>query len=159
MSLEPMTIDALQHRLEKLERQNRTIKRAGAGALFCVVALSLIGWMHAFKQQTYEGRFFLKDEFGNLKGALLTDAQSGLGSFFIGTSQAERKSTEGEMAVKNTITTQPHINFGYRKDNAEPFITIFDRNGQVRVSIGIDGTGETQLELYDRKGGLIWKAK
>ncbi len=159
MSPELVHVDILLRRVETLERQNRRIKRSGAAALLCVVALMLVGWMSAYEQQTYEGRFLLKDQNGTLKGAMLTDPQTGLGGFFIGTSTAEKTTSQDNATVTTKIATQPHINIGYRKDNGEPYITIFDRAGQVRVSLGVDGAGESHLELYDRKGGLMWKAK
>lgn len=154
MNPDHANLDAILARVDMLERRIRRIKRTGAGLAIAALGLFLIGWATAYDLQTFEGRFYLRDKDGNFKGAFLADPASGMGNLMIGTAVEAQNETGGR-----TLQPQPHFNLGYRMDNGEPYMTIFDKAGRVRVGLGIGSDGETYLELYEKSGALLWTAK
>jgi hypothetical protein len=142
-------------RVDALETQNRRMKRAG-GALLAMLSIFVLGGsVLVYDLQTYEGKFYLRDKEGQFRGAMLTDPSTGMGTLIVGTANETQDPNTGA----RTLQPVPNITLGYRKDNKEPIVTLFDRSGRVRVNFGVDGDGETFFETYDKTGTLLWKAK
>ena len=141
-------------RVEALETQNRRMKRAGGTLLAMLSVLVLGGSALVYELQTYEGRFYLRDKEGQFRGAMLTDPSTGMGTLIVGTANE----TEDPATGARSLQPVPNITLGYRKDNKEPIVTLFDRSGRVRVNFGVGGDGETFFETYDKTGALLWKA-
>jgi hypothetical protein len=76
LAMQTPVIQAVLERLEKLERQNRKLKRAGVLALLVVGSLVLMG-QAAPKSRTVEGeKFVLRDGRGRVRAKLDTDVDS-----------------------------------------------------------------------------------
>ena len=155
MKTDHVPLDSILARVAMLERQNRRMKRMGSALGVALLALVSISWIAPYELATFEGKFYLRDRDGKFKGALLADPETGLGNLIIGTAIE----TEDTASGKRSLQPQPHISLGYRKDNKEPFLTLFDRTGRVRISLGVGNDGETFLETYDKNGALMWKAR
>lgn len=70
------SLDEIQKRLLRLERQNRRLKQTGAAALIAATSLLLMG--QASRLNTVEAsQFILKDKSGKVRAALSIDERSG----------------------------------------------------------------------------------
>ncbi len=133
-------------RLERVERQNRRLRRAGI-ALFVVVAAGLLMAQAPPKERIVEAEGFrLKDRQGNVRAELVV-SRDGPRLVLFGEGGKEHKERLTLDVVKEG-----------------PILTLYDANGQGRLSLtallgeaGLDlqDHGNTRVHLYSR-GGDTW---
>ena len=116
----------VMNRLEKLEKQNRRMKQAGALVLILAAALVLMGQAPATR--TVEANdFVLKDESGKVRGRLYMTA---LGpSFALLDENGKQRASLGVLADM-------------------PGLSLFDANGRGRVGL-VNGPSGPGLALFD----------
>jgi hypothetical protein len=75
MNFRPRSLEELQDRLLKLEKQNRRLKQLGVAALIGVAALVVMG--QAPSKKTIEANeFILRDDGGNVRARLFVTAKN-----------------------------------------------------------------------------------
>jgi hypothetical protein len=135
------TMQTLVIRLERLERENRRLRRAGAVALAGIVALALMG-------QTPSGeaakvveatQFVLRDSKGDTRAvlALGPDGSVGLG------------------LSDEAGTARAWLSLG---PQGSPGFALFDRAAQPRATLRLWPDGVPRLALNDKDGNVIWSA-
>jgi hypothetical protein len=125
----------LEQRVEKLERQNRWLKRGGvAGAAF-IAAVMLMGQGKEKPRVVEAERFVLKNDKGKTQGQWVS-----------GTVPKLTIGTTGEEMLRLTGSPRPDLK-------------IFDQEGRVRIRVGPSLSGEPNIELYDKSGNRLWRAK
>ena len=83
------TIETLARRLDRVERENRRVKLAGAVVLAIIGTLTLMG--QAARGRTIEAeKFLVRDTNGRQRAALEVDADGSLSLNFYGTDQKPR---------------------------------------------------------------------
>lgn len=133
-------VDTLVVRLERLERENRRLRRAGAVAL-AGVALVLMG-------QTTSGevakvveatQFVLRDSKGDTRAvlALGPDGSVGLG------------------LSDEAGTARAWLSLG---PQGSPSFALFDRAARPRATLRLWPDGVPRLALNDKEGNVIWSA-
>lgn len=109
-------------RLERLEKQNRRLRRGLIGMVLGILVLGTVAWKAAEEYYTYEGNFILRDPTGNARGGLTTQSPSMRGNLWIGS--VDSYNADG------TYQVRPNIRIGFDYDG-NPNIWIFDMNGNL----------------------------
>ncbi len=145
------TLDSLAQRLDRLERENRRLKLAGAILLLALVAVGAMGQVlpKAVPKVVEAERFVLRDTKGKTRGGLgvLADGTTALAFY----DQNEK--------VRAVLGVEP----------AGPSLVLYGQNSETRAVLGHIGletkaTGTVEqrpassLVLFDRDGKVIWKA-
>jgi len=170
----------VEKRLEKLERENRCMRRAGAVVLAVAATVLLMGQGKGEKLPDLEVRSLtVKDEKGEVRVKLGTATD---GSAHIGLhDQAGRV----RLSLRTAANGCPHLRLAdeagkqrvvlrvfldgsvflalrdgllLRTAAKGPPSILFMDGGRVRASLGIADDGSPALELKDAKGNLIWQA-
>ena len=131
MATQPSDIAGILARLERVERQNRWIKRVGVVVVILVGATFLMG-AQAQRGETEAERFVVKDKNNNFRAVL------GMSK---GKAEAPWLLLTDEKGKGRTML------FPGRLDLA-------DENGKRRASLFVGNEGP-RLELYDEKGKVI----
>lgn len=132
------TIETLGRRLDRLERENRRLKRVG------VVALAVIGAVVMMGQATGgrlvdAGKFILRDWEGRKRGELMTISSGA----YLGLDGPNGK-TRVTIAVLD-----------------EPILTLYGEGagaGAIRVLLGVNAVDSPYLKLFDKNGKVVWSA-
>lgn len=135
------TMETLVIRVERLERENRQWKRAGAVALAGIVALGLMGQTTsgAVAKVVEAKEFILRDSKGDTRAvlALGPDGSVGLG------------------LSDETGTARAWLSLG---PQGSPSFALFDRAARPRATLRLWPDGVPRLALNDQKGNVIWSA-
>jgi hypothetical protein len=128
------SLEDLQDRLLKLEKQNRRFKQLGVAALV-IPALLLVMGQAPSKRTVEANEFILRDDSGNVRARLST---------------AERH------------ITGPGVSKPVTLGGSEPALTLFDEKGQMRVTLDqeeivfFDPQGPPRVTLGDGLGADLW---
>ncbi|MFQ5961286.1 MAG: hypothetical protein ACE5MG_07800 [Candidatus Methylomirabilales bacterium] len=135
------TMETLVIKLERLERENRQLKRAGAVALAGIVALVLMGQTTSGEvAKVVEAKeFVLRDAKGDMRAVLALGPDGSVG---LGLSDA-------------TGTARAWLSLG---PQGSPSFALFDRAARPRATLRLWPDGVPRLALNDQKGNVIWSA-
>ncbi len=166
------TMEILARRLDRVERENRVLKRAGVVALAVIAAVVLMGQATESKvEKVVEAeRFVVRDSSGNLRAAL---DESGLSLFdkektrvrlgveadgiarLVIRGEGEKSNitmgTTTEGVVLSLIKGKQEVILGLGPDN-EASLGLTDINRNPRVGLTVLAGGETSLDFWDNNG-------
>ena len=157
MTSETQEQSAISERLERVERQNRNLKR---GMIAVVAMLLFAGIALPVKQTFSQGdvveaqSFILRDAAGNMR-ALWTevDGEVALGLFDAGemlrTGLIVDVDGNSRLEFYDAGGTQ---RIGLGTWDGAPSLTLYDTTGNHRVGLAVGVTGDAQLEVYDGYG-------
>ena len=125
------TMDKLVQRLDRLEKENRRMKRIGALVAVGIAAVVLMGQARSSKvAKVIEAeKFVLRDTSGQV-GAILFTVDEG----------------------------SPHLEFRDKKRNLRITLGVMSSTSPRTMSIETKRRPESSLVLFDEKGQVIWKA-
>ncbi len=128
------TLDTLTQRLDRLERENRRLKVAGAILLLALAAVGAMGQMtpRAVPKVVEAERFVLRDTKGNILAIMGTEASGTSLSLY------DQKG-------------KPRAWLGVTADGA-PVLALFDQNGKDRAGLVLGADGTPALALLDQNG-------
>ena len=134
------TLNTLTQRLDRLERENRRLKLAGAIRLLALAAVGAMGQVlpKAVPKVVEAEGFALLDAQGKLRAVLST---SGAG---LALSLME-------------LNRVPRANLAL-SSSGEAALSLVDLNAKRRIFLGIDTSGAPRLEFFDKDGKPIWRA-
>ena len=126
------TMETLAQRLDRVEVENRRLKRAGVGALAVIAAVVLMGQATPPKapKVVEADEFLLRDAKGNVRAMLGFRGGAPLLSFY-----------DEEQTLR--------IGLGFTTDGL-PTVTILSKSGNIRSSLTVLANDTTALHLYDR---------
>ncbi len=125
------TIETLARRVERVERENRYLRRSGVVALAVIAAVVLMG--QATRNKTVKAeKFVVVDSSGNSRAVLENVVGQGASLVFRGTDGME------QIALQS---------FG----DARGF-TLSDKTGADRIVLGVLASGATTLGMADQSG-------
>lgn len=133
------TWDTLIRRVDRLERQNQRIKRAGAGVLIGFAALLLMGQGSPTGQVIEAQRFVIRDPMtgkGRAGFSILQDGSVGLSI----------SAVDGRSL---SLSADAGGNMGFM---------LYDRNRKARAELFSGPDGTAMFVLRDGGGKIIWKA-
>jgi len=145
---------AVLARLDKLERQNRRLKRAGAVALIAVAAIVLMGQAAPKSRIVEAEKFVLRDAKQRVRARLETDENSSPALHLYDKESNRRVSLylteDGEpvMSLRNA-RGKPQAELGLNADVARFSLRSPKVNGGVTVEVGTEGSG---LLMYGPDG-------
>ena len=150
-----MEPEQLQQRLERIERQNLFLKRAGAGALVLVwiaVALSVLASL--MRDDRVEARqFTLADAEGRPRAILAPGDDDGFYLIFYDALQRERAVfgvTGYRRPVLGVMATDEKARLGFEVDQHDaPQLGLFDQQHQLRAALKVTSEGQPKLSLLD----------
>jgi hypothetical protein len=127
-----------EQRLERLERENRWMRRIGAVCLALVAAVFLMGQEKAKELPDLEvGSLKVKDKDGKVRVFLRPEGRGALVLY------------DGNLKARATL--------GVALDG-EAGLLLYDGNLKARAMLGTAHDGTPGLKLFDPKGKVIWKA-
>jgi hypothetical protein len=132
------TLDDLTQRLDRLERENRWLKRMGTGVLVGATAVALMGQRGAAPVVEAQ-RFLINDPASGKARAALSLLQDG--SVGLSLISADGKSL--------SLSADAGGNMG---------LSLVDSNRTLRAALSAGADGSPTLILHDRSGKVIWKA-
>ena len=153
-----LTLSAVAGRLEKLERQNRRLKYAGAAALLLVSAVLLMG-QAAPVPETIEARTFIVLDAHGTPRAILTAAESGGGLSLHdpdGNVRALLISSE-EGTVLTLFDADGTERVMLEATEGGSGLYLRDANENLRVGLALI-EAEPALGLFDRQGNIVFSA-
>ena len=135
------TMDSLLRRLDRVERENRWLKRIGALALIGASALAVMGQAGSSNvaKVVEAEKFVVRDANGGV-GAVLgvtTDNNSGL----------EIRDKNGKAGVT--------LGMGA---SGNPAMRLDGKDRKTGIALGVRPDNSPGLELYDKDGKVIWTA-
>ena len=174
----------LHQRLERLERQNRCMKRIGSAALAAVAFLLLAAQGHPPDSTLRAKRFVVTDEAGAEWGEFGLDAhgvpvlnlsrpddKSGValgvqrdcfGLWMRGTGGRPRLQLFAERGGTNlrlyNDTGSPRAIFRVGPDDEETLLTLLDARTKRRVLVRVRPDGAPAFEALDAEGTAVWRA-
>jgi len=157
-----------EQRLEKLERQNRWMRRIGTVAVAVAAAVFLIGQGKDKGPQDLVVRSLtVEDKDGETRATLATDDQIGGVTLRLCGKDTWPSAFLAVLAdgtaglVLNDKNTKARVSLLLGGDGS-PTLLLGDKNGQTRAALGATETetrtAESMLTMYDAKGNVIWQA-
>ena len=128
-------------RLERLESENRRIKRLGAAAFFGAVALLIMGQSksdHISKVVDAE-RFVVRDASGAVRAVLGVNPNGNMG--------LEVRDKNGKAGVALGMGT-----------NGNPALRLDGKQGKTGIALGVRSDNSSAMEFYDTEGKVVWAA-
>ena len=148
----------MEQRVERLERQNKWMRRIGAVAVALVAAVFLMGQGKAEKLPELEARSLkLKDKDGNVRLMLL--ATDTVGMPYIGLDASDKRG--GMVSLGYAPDRTAILLFTDRTGSVKVTsrgLVFWDSSHKVRAVFGLDKGGAPHLDLYNAKGDVIWQA-
>ncbi len=125
------TISKLDQRLDRLERENRRLKRIGALVVVGIAAVVLMGQARSSKvAKVIEAeKFVLRDTSGQVGATLFTVGEG-----------------------------SPHLEFSDKKRNLRITLGVMSSTSPRTMSIETKRRPESSLVLFDKKGKVLWSA-
>ena len=150
----PQTSDwqALTGRVDKLEKQNRRLKQAGAVALIIAAAVVLMG--QASPPRTVEANeFVLKDSSGTVRGRFSTYGQNTMLRLFDANGKSRLWLHVGGLVLwDNEGKTRAALSM----NEEETILDLVGTNGSgAHLGMDVDGPG---LILSDKDNKVLWRA-
>jgi hypothetical protein len=134
------TPSALIERLERLERDNRRMKRGGAALLLALAALFVMGHGEPAVKRIEGDQIALRAPGGRIRGELSLQGDGGARFILYDTGRTPRL---------ELLSAPP---------NGRPALTLYDDRWAPRATLRLDDDGTPQLALYDRAGKVLWSA-
>jgi hypothetical protein len=144
-----------EQRLERLERENRWMRRIGAVGVAVAAAVFLIGQGKENELPDLEVRSLtVKDEAGVVRARLKTDR--GLtGLAFLdkhGKDRAWLGAGDGSAGLTFTPTFQLGVSFGSQS------LRLYDEDRKLRLALSTHRDGSPSLRFFDAERNVIWAA-
>ena len=158
MTAQASELTAVVARLEKVERQNRRLRRAGIAVLVLAAAGLLMGQATPKARIVEAEGFFLKDEKGNIRALLgVNKVGPGLEGPGLGLFDEKGKlrallavGKEGPGLALFDKDDKPRIGLGIMVKDV-PVLYLSDENGKVRARLGVNKAGP-ELYVSDENG-------
>src|SRR5574337_547064 len=125
------TVSTLTRRLERLERDNRRMKRCAAVLLLGCAAFLLMGHGEPAAKRIVADQIALRAPNGKLRGELSLQGDGG-----------------AHFVLYDAALT-PRIELRSAPPDGAPALMLYDRRSAPRVTLGLDTDGNPRLELYD----------
>ena len=157
------TMETLARRLDRLERENRRLKRAGVVILGVIAAVVLMGQATPRKvAKVIEAeKFVLRDAVGTIRAVLGPGELGGL--YHLTLFDMNGKELVGLATALDQAVLL--FNDSHRKTRAAisvvrgaSTLTLYDDTGTPRAEMGAQPDGRPRLTLWDRDGKVIWSA-
>ncbi len=154
------TMDNVVQRLDRLERENRRLKRIGALVLVGITAMVLMGQAKPSKgAKVIEAEeIIIRDKNKQIRVSI-----SSLGIHVLNAEEVTSVFSDGI-----TLGTRKLRLMVLSNTSTGPSLSLMDRQGNIRAILGasLEMTGpgavtrkaESSLALFDQKGEVIWKA-
>lgn len=168
-------LEALAGRLDRLERENRLLKRAGLAAIGLIAAVVLMGQAqpsHVAKMVEAE-RFLVRDATGKPRATLglLPDGSPSLNLIDKDGNirMAVGMKPEGSPSINLYDKTQTNRAVLATLPDGSPALVLFNKAGETQALLGssfpmrihpedIETRPASSLVLFDKDGKVIWKA-
>lgn len=138
--MDKATSSSLTERLERLERDNRRLKRTRDAILIGITALFLMGHGEPAAKPVVGDQIALRAPGGPIRGELSVGGDGGVRFVLYDTSRTPRL---------ELLSTPP---------DGAPALTLYDKGWRPRASLRLDNDGTPHLELYGGDGKTIWTA-
>ncbi len=157
------TSSTLIERLDRLERENRRLKIAGAILLLVVAAGGAMGQVlpKAVPKVVEAERFVLRDTKGKILATLGAEA-SGLLALVLYDQNGKARAVLGVVADGRPVLSlldqngKDRAGLGLLPDGV-PTLSLLDQNGKDRATLAVKADGTPALGLFDRDGKVIWR--
>lgn len=153
-----LTLSAVGGRLERLEKQNRRLKYAGAAILLLISAVLLMGQVAPVPEGIAAREFIVLDAYGTPR-AILTATESGGGLSLHdpdGNVRALLISSE-EGTVLTLFDADGTERVMLEATEGGPGLYLRDANENLRVGLALI-EAEPALGLFDRQGNIVFSA-
>jgi len=132
------TLDTLAQRLERVERENRSLRRVGVLMLVGVAALLIAAQATANRVVEAE-KFVVRDASGKIRAELGAppDGRVALTLF----------DRDGGLRVELRVLTNGRVG-----------LLLYDKNGKSRAALRVLAEGGPVLGLFDKDEKLLWQA-
>lgn len=153
-----LTLSAVAGRLERLEKQNRRLKYAGAAILLLISAVLLMGQVAPVPEGIAAREFIVLDAYGTPR-AILTATESGGGLSLHdpdGNVRALLISSE-EGTVLTLFDADGTERVMLEATEGGPGLYLRDANENLRVGLALI-EAEPALGLFDRQGNIVFSA-
>jgi len=151
------TMEALAQRLEKVEQQNRRLKRVGVVVLALAVAGIIMGQAMPGARKVEAEEFVLRDAAGNVRAELVA-FKDGLALTLLDESGKSRATLAvdkpGPRLSLYDENGKPRARLAVYEDG--PALILLDENGMFRVSLLVRKAGPMLL-LHDENDKTIWR--
>jgi hypothetical protein len=134
------TLPNLVKRLERLESDNRRLRRSSAVMFLGVLALFLMGHGEPAARLVEGDQIVLHAPGGPIRGEL------------------SMQGTGGARFVLYDPSQTPRIELRSSAPDGTPSLTLYDKQWAQRASLRLDEDGMPHFELYDKSGKRIWAA-
>lgn len=148
------TLDALERRIERLEQQNRSLKRRGVAVIGLVSAVLLMAQAMPRGRVVEAEQFLVKDAAGETRAALMTDSLGGV-LFFMrdlakqhGVALAVDRDGPAAMVMTSGGANQVSV----QTTKSGPSFVLYDTTGVARLHLSGAGRWGPSLGLYDESG-------
>ena len=150
------TMEILARRLDRVEQENRRLKRAGVAFLAVIAAVVLMGQATGSKvaKVVEAKRIVLRDDRGTARARLEVDYAGVTLALSDKDGRARIKLDVGENGLPrlHLVYHNGILNMG---DNGSPQLTFTDKALNNRMTLGISSDGSAALGLADDKGNYI----
>ncbi len=132
--------DQMVHRLERLERENRRIKRIGAAAFFGIAALFVMGQTKPDIAKVIDAeKFVVRDTSGAVRAVLGVNPDGNMG--------LEVRDRGGKAGVA--------LGMGA---NGNPALRLDGKEAKTGIALGVRSDNSPAMEFYNNEGKIIWAA-
>ncbi len=159
-------LESLSKRLQKVERQNRTLRITAVAALALIGGVVLVG-AAAPKPKTVEAeKFVVLDEQGRKRAELGMSEENSVG-LALSDKKGERRAALRltRLGRPSLVLQDAHGDERAKLDlGVEPSLTLSDKTGAVRLNLGINIAKTRDLRetpsfrLFGAQGKVIWEA-
>lgn len=132
--------DQMIKRLERLERENKRIKRLGAAAFFSIAALFAMGQSKPDVSKVVDAeRFVVRDGSGAVRAVLGVNPDGNMG--------LEVRDRAGKAGVA--------LGMGA---NGNPALRLDGKEAKTGIALGVRSDNSPAIEFYNNEGKIIWAA-
>ena len=161
------TLEALNERLDRLERENRRFKVGALLVLIGIVAVGIMGQARANAVRVVEAeKFVLRDSQGKERAELSTLGDGSPSLHFYGFYAGRRHAIVSLEADQASGTSGLQFNAANGKNRislavavvGSAVVNVADLDGNVRASLGVGRDGSGGVGTLDKQGTAIWRA-
>ncbi len=154
------TIDNLARRLERVERENRRLKRVGVVALALIAGVVLVGQATPsnLAKKVKAEAFVLYDSTGNLRAQLSVNPEGVVHGSLIDMHIQPQFSVGLLPDGSVTLDLGKRLSLASLGDDSAAALMVNGKNGKPRVGIGIGPDDVPFLRVMNKAGKVIWSA-